>query len=253
MSSYIENFKVKGFQTGPDGTIKISSLCNFLYEAAGNHCIESNLTVTELQRIGLTWMLSRIHIEIERLPVYQEEIAVETWPTGARGLFSCRDFTIKNKAGELLVTATSAWLTINFERRRVVRLPEKVLKIHPPLEKAERIFVDDFKNKLPEPEAEPSLSGCTASYSTLDLNRHVTASVYVDWMFDALPSDFLNTKKLKTLELNYKQEILPGGNAYVKHSTADREDYTEIIHSVNDSETGAANCLARTAWLSLPS
>jgi len=249
MKPYIEDFKVAGFQTGPNGTITIKSLCNFLYEAAGNHCIEENITVAELQEIGLTWMLSRIHIEIERLPVYEEAISVKTWPTGARGLFSCRDFLVINDAGETLVKATSAWLTINLEKRRVVRLPEEILRIHPDIENSERVLTDDFKDKLSEPQTAEITNGFKASYSTLDINRHVTAAVYVDWMFDALPASLVETGSLKSLELNYKQEILPGGTAGVKYEIKDCGDYTEIAHSVSDASTGIVNCLARSRWL----
>ncbi|MBI9106953.1 MAG: hypothetical protein JEZ04_09435 [Spirochaetales bacterium] len=248
MKPYIENFKIAGFQTGPDGTITIKSLCNFLYEAAGNHCIEHNITVNDLQNIGLTWMLSRIHIEIKRLPVYAEAVSVKTWPTGARGLFSFRDFIVENESGEQLVKATSAWLTINLEKRRVVRLPKEILSIHPDPIEAERILIDDFKDKLKEPSGDEVYNGFKASYSTLDLNRHVTAPVYVDWMFDALSVDFLEASRLKSLELNYKQEILPGGNAFVKHEIKDCGACIEISHSVNETGTQAVNCLARSRW-----
>jgi acyl-ACP thioesterase len=248
MNAYIENFKVAGFQTGPNGNLTIRSLCNFLYEAAGNHCIEHNITVSELQDIGLTWMLSRIHIEIKRLPVYRESISVKTWPTGARGLFSCRDFLVENESGEELVKATSAWLTINLEKRRVVRLPEEILRIHPNLSSSERVLIDDFKSKLAEPSGDDIYNGFRASYSTLDLNNHVTAPVYVDWMFDALPAELIESEKIVSLELNYKQEILPGGTAFVKHEIRDSGDCFEIIHSVNDADNGIVNCLAKSRW-----
>ena len=254
MNEYTETFKVHVFQTDTDGRLSVKSLFDFLNEAAGNHCIEEKITVADLQQIGLTWMLSRMHIEIAGLPVYGESVTVKTWPTGARGLYSCRDFLVLSESGIELVKATSAWLTINLEKRRVVRLPEKILEIHPDTEGVNRILIDNFKDKLAEPDSEAEINHeYTAAVSTLDINRHVTAPVYLQWMLDALPPSIPESMSLKTLEINYKQEILPGGSAVAKHSIDESDGMMAIRHSISDAESGITNCLAATAWEKKPS
>ena len=136
---------------------------------------------------------------------------------GAIGLYSCRDFLVSDQNGNELIKATSAWLTINLEKRRIVRLPQKILDIHPDPDSAERIIEDNFKDKIEDPASGKVVSGFRADYSTLDINTHVTSSVYIRWLLDALPFDFHLNKKIVRFEIIHKAEILPGGDAQAEY------------------------------------
>ena len=244
MNKYSENFTIKNFNTGPNGLANIPSLFHFMYEAAGEHCVEENITVQDLQKIGLTWMLSRMHVEFRRIPSYKDQLTVTTWPTGARGLYSCRDFLVTDAAGDELMRATSAWLTINLEKRRVVRLPQKILDIHPDVDNAERMIIDNFRGKLEEPGNCTTVDGFRADYSTLDFNSHVTSAVYIRWLLDALPFDFHVEKTLKKFEIVHKLEILPGEEAQSDFSI----EGNVVKHCIRPAGGGAANCIAHSIW-----
>ena len=244
MNKYSETFTIRNFNTGPSGLADIPSLFHFMYEAAGEHCVESEITVHDLQRIGLTWMLSRMHAEFNRIPAYNDQLTVTTWPTGVRGLYSCRDFQVTDSSGDELIRATSAWLTINLEKRRVVRLPQKIVDIHPDVEDAERMIVDNFRGKLDEPEDATIVDGFRADYSTLDFNSHVTSAVYIRWLLDALPIDFQVEKKLKKFEIVHKLEILPGEEAQADYLI----NGNEVKHCIRPAGGGAANCIAHSIW-----
>ena len=245
---YSDIFTVRGFMTGPGGLASIETICNFMNDAAGDHCIESNLTVEDLNRIGLTWMLSRMHIRFNKMPVKGDRVRVETWPTGARGLYSCRDFRITDDSGSVLAEAASAWLTINLEKRRVVRLPDIVHRIHPDPAEAENVFPENFKSKLSEPSETPAADSFMAVYSTLDINNHVTSPVYIRWMLDALPADFRSGNRLTELEISYKAEILPGGSAEVFHDIEHDGDGFYVVHAVRSATEGYTNCIALSRW-----
>ncbi len=244
MTEYSSNFIVKNFHTGPNGRAYIPSLFNFIYEAAGDHCIEENVTVQDLNEIGLTWMLSRINAEFTRIPCYKDVLTVKTWLTGARGLYSCRDFLVTDQNGDECIRATSAWLTIDLNKRRVVRLPQKIIDMHPSIESAKRIIEDNFKGKLIEPENAVLVDGFRADYSSLDVNNHVTSSVYIRWILDALPMDFHIKKKLKKIEIAHKLEILPGETARAEYTIKENKAY----HCIRPAGGGPANCIANTIW-----
>ena len=244
MTKYSDTYKIKSFHLGPDGRAYIPSLFNFMYDAAGDHCIEENITIQDLQEIGLTWMLSRMNVEFTRIPATREEVIVTTWPTGARGLYSCRDFLAVDSEGLELFRATSAWLTINLEKRRVVRLPQKVLDIHPDTDTSERMIIDNFKGKLEEPENPVITEGFRADYSTLDVNSHVTSAVYIRWLLDALPFEFHKQKNLKRFEIVHKLEILPGSLAQAEYTI----NGNEVIHCIRPEGGGNANCVAKSVW-----
>jgi len=90
MTTYTDTFRIRNFHTGPNGLAFIHDLFHFINEAAGDHCIEEKITIQDLNKIGLTWMLSRINVDVKRIPELREEISITTWPTGAQGLYSCR-------------------------------------------------------------------------------------------------------------------------------------------------------------------
>ncbi|MDC7124032.1 MAG: thioesterase [Spirochaetales bacterium] len=244
MTKYTENIQIRNYHTAPDNKAHIPPLFQFMYEIAGDHGIEQELTIQDMQKDGLSWMLSRMNVEFTRIPSFSEKIKLTTWPTGARGLYSCRDFIMTDNDDNELLRATSAWVTIDFERRRVVRLPQKVLDIHPDPDAAERMIIDNFRGKIQEPENPVIVDNFAATYSTLDANNHVTAPVYVRWLLDALPAEFFNNKNIRKFEIIHKAEILPGSLSKVEYSISGNE----IIHAIRPSSGGVVNCLAKSVW-----
>ncbi len=247
MKLFTDTFKVRGFQTDTHGKLSIRSLCDYMNEAAGNHCIEYKITVDDLNKIGLTWMLSRLKFRIIRLPEKDEIIKVNTWPSGAQGLFSCRDFIVTDDKDRELVKATSAWLTINLEKRRIVRLPQIITEMHPEPGSSKSALEADFKSKMPQIESQTSEYHLRPGYSALDMNRHVTSTRYIEWMINSLPVSFLDTHNLSEFEISYKQEILPEQDAVIVNDFNGTE-LSGINHEVKDSDSGNINCVAVSSW-----
>ena len=69
----------------------------------------------------LFWALSRIRVEILRLPRWGEVIQIETWPCRLVGPFFRRDFIIYNSKNEVLCRGVSGWLLLNSENMRPQR------------------------------------------------------------------------------------------------------------------------------------
>ena len=52
------------------------------------------MAVDQLFKLNMTWVLSRLHVQILRFPFWRERIHLETWPSGKKGKFATRDFLI---------------------------------------------------------------------------------------------------------------------------------------------------------------
>ncbi len=63
-------------------------------------------------------MLSGFFIQIHSYPRWQDELIIQTWPTGVERFFALRDFNIFNRQKEVVGAATSAWLIIDLKLRR---------------------------------------------------------------------------------------------------------------------------------------
>ena len=91
---YIERvFPVRSYEAGVNNRMSLPSLCNYLQEIAGIHADKLGVGIHLLQSEGITWMLSRLRLEIGRGVPWGEELKIRTWPSGTRGrLTATRDF-----------------------------------------------------------------------------------------------------------------------------------------------------------------
>ncbi len=166
---YTDTFYVHSYEIDTTGTASIKSICNYLQETAGNHADELGVAVDRLSEENRTWVLSRLHVEMDRYPRWREELQIETWPSGENGLLATREFILSSADGDELGRATSAWLIIDIDRRRPVRIPDYVSEIRLP----------DRERVLPETEELPSMEDpdleatFRVRHSDLDLNAHV--------------------------------------------------------------------------------
>ena len=87
-----EKFTVKSYECRPDGNIKTACLMQYLQEAAALHAEELGFGVDSLNKINCYWVLSNLRIEIDRLPKWNDEITVKTWPSGYNRVIATREF-----------------------------------------------------------------------------------------------------------------------------------------------------------------
>ena len=63
-----EKFRIRTYECGIDGRIKIYSLMQYLQEIAAHHAEQLGLGFDRLGEMNGYWVLSNIRIEISRLP-----------------------------------------------------------------------------------------------------------------------------------------------------------------------------------------
>jgi medium-chain acyl-[acyl-carrier-protein] hydrolase len=132
---------------------------------------------------------------------------VETWPKDVDGLLYLRDFIIRDSSKNCVAKATSGWLAIDLDTRR----PKKIEGINASILDflKSKHAIESAPDKLP-PTSEGKQFEKQIAYFDIDLNRHVTATRYVDWMMDSLPVDFLMSHYPTKLSINYMKETKLG-------------------------------------------
>lgn len=228
-----ERFRVRSYEMDPRGRASIVTLCNFLQEAAGNHALDLGVSVDQLQDKNLTWVLARLRMEVDAYPLWRDEVVIETWPSGAEGLFATRDFLLRDDAGVVLARATSSWLMIDLERRRPVRLPEFITSIDLP--DRDRSLVG-MSRQLSEGVNVVTESGIRVRYSDLDINGHVNNVRYVEWALEAVPFEIIRSHHLAELEVHFRAEAVYGDPVEVSLASMDGSSrtYSHVITQTND-------------------
>lgn len=165
----------------------------------------------DLQKEGKAWVLSRMHFEFIRHPRWREEIELATWHKGPYGPFYLRDFSLKSKAGELLVRGTSSWVILDVRQRTMCRTSE-VMEMIPEDTICKDNAIERPADKVMMPRGvEPEPAGVhKVEFSDIDLLGHTNNARYVVWAMDCIDFDELKTRPVKDLTVNFIHETRAG-------------------------------------------
>ncbi len=236
-------FQVRAIEIDGAGVIQAIPFLDYVLEAAGEHAALGGLAVTDLFKRGVTWVLSRFHIEIVRYPRWGERVEIRTWPSGRATLFAVRDYEIVDERGTL-ATATSSWLIVDLKTRRPVRTPE-YLAGFPLLDK--RALADDFAS-LPALGREDLVKEFPVFYSDIDLNRHVTATVYIHRALETVPDEILFGYRPSGIEVNFRGEAFYGDGLRSRTARLPGDGAPRFLHRISRTADDKELTLLRTSW-----
>jgi len=201
-----EEFKIKTYDCGVNGKIKISNLMQYLQEIAANHAEALGFGFKALNQLKGYWALSNIRIEIEKLPEWNERVIIRTWPSGHSRLLAMREFVGSNETGEGIFKASSEWMILD----KVTTKPMNLMHLDLPLPKEEERVLSGEMKRL-QPRSGYDFSGRQrVPYSAIDLNGHVNNTEYVKWAMDEIrrvcPAEF----NVAAIQSTYLSEVFEG-------------------------------------------
>ena len=201
-----DKFTVRTYECQADGSIRMNSLMQYLQEIAAVHAEQLGFGYGRLNEISSYWVLSNIRIEITRLPKWNDEVTVQTWPSGYTRLIATREFICKDGYGCELFSACSEWLILDKQSNRAknifhldLGLPQTGPKALPG--ELKRL---ELRNDYREVER------VRVPYSSIDLNGHVNNTEYVRWGIDALRRKFEFGGIIRSLQATYLSEVFEG-------------------------------------------
>ena len=211
------------YQTGRDTALTPAGFMDMAQEIAYWAAEELGFGYTTLHVHHTAWVLSRMHVRFESSALWRNYVHLFTWHKGAGGLFYLRDFDMQGENGEHLVRATSSWVVMNEETRRLVR-PEEMehlLQVDGPVDDA--IAEPAPKLQLPKGLEMEAAGEHTVSYSDIDIVGHTNNVRYIVWAMDHIPQDevfapvkdvFINFNKETTLGQTIQIFRLKDGNSW---------------------------------------
>ena len=187
--------------------LRLSRLFDFFQDIASMHAENLGVSIESLHNdYGAAWVLIRMKVEIDKLPILHDMITVETWPQKARAIY-VRDYVVKDSEGNIIVRAISNWVIMNIEKREIFK--GKLVDYQEIENKKERSM--DSKLIKPSPSSEPkSVYEKIIHYSDVDYNEHINNAKYVDYIMDCMTMEEHRTKQVKAIEVHYLSEAIPG-------------------------------------------
>ena len=230
---YNYEYEIKYQEVDGNKKLRLFNLENYLLEVAGTVADQLGFGIAQLHPKGLTWILTRLSLEMYELPTHCEKVRFETWIESNAHMLSTRNFRIYS-GDKLIGQCKSVWAVLDLHKREIVNIFD------------DPIFADSVDGDviemarvrmttLPEP------TGCMPHkivYSDIDYNGHCNSCRYLQAMMDAYLPNYYG-KKIR-LDINYSKEVMLGDELQTYYLvSADGVQYQQ------KNQNGETSCSAK--------
>ncbi|MBR5592901.1 MAG: hypothetical protein IKW46_02390 [Bacteroidaceae bacterium] len=214
------------YEADANQLMRPTAMLDLMQEAANVNASTLGFGYDEMISSNTAWVLSRIYVKFLNTPKWRQKVNLKTWHKGVAKLFYLRDFILSDKEENPLVLATTSWLIIDMNTRRLVRNSDLALSdtaIHAIETPADKVV-------LPV-DVEPELvRKHPVTWSEIDTNGHVNNVKYAVWAIDAVMPEDIKERPLKEILINYDAEVMPGD--VVKISRVRQESEEGIVYYI---------------------
>ena len=224
------------------GRLRPQTLFAYLLDAASNHAQGSVFGYEALSALNLKWVMVKLQLVIRQQPRWGDQVTIETWGKRIERLYTLRDFAVSAASGESLVSGTSAWLIVDQRRGFPQRWDARSESV--PWQDAERDELQTNLEKVPELQAGQQVATYRVHFSDIDVNRHVNASRYLQWIIDSHSEEHLEACELASGDISFLSEALQHDEVVVfSEERAGKE-----LCSVRRISDGKELCRAELRW-----
>ena len=202
---YTWSARVTSFDAGRDRLLRPSSLLRFQQEAGERHLGEAGLTYQEFYRRGMIFVLTRLNVEIHRLPAMGEEVSLLTWHRDGKGAQLYRCYQL-------------------FEQFGIGSQPDR-------------------RNGCPDPGRLRPPEGLTDAgerrvfWSDTDYNGHLNNTVYADILCDFVP-DGMDGREIAGFSIAYEKEALEGESLSIRTAALPEENGCSTVWMTGEHGRG---------------
>ena len=224
--TFSKDYTITCYEADANKLMRPTAMLDLMQEAAGINATTLGFGYDEMMSSNTAWVLSRINVKFINTPKWREEVNLKTRHKGMSKLFNLRDFILSDKEGNPMILATTSWLIIDMNTRRLVRNSDLALN-----DTAMDAIATPADKVVVPVDVEPELvRKHPVTWSEIDTNGHVNNVKYAVWAIDAVKAEDIKEKPLKELLINYDAEVMPGD--VVKISRVRQETEEGIIYYI---------------------
>ncbi len=218
-----QEYTIRAYDVDTKSKWRPSAIFTRMQEIAEDHAILAHAGRQELvEERGMAWMLTRLHLQMDRYPDLMDEIKVVTWPGKPTKLFFVRHTMFLDAFGKELGRATSLWVLFNIKERSLCRTGE--IGENYPYDLSHGLALPD-PTKIRLPEEMPLACTRTVAYSEVDMNGHLNNAKYADWICELFDLDTLKRDSVKDFKINFIAEAYMGQSVDLFHKEAEGIHY----------------------------
>ena len=184
-----------------------------------------------LEKDNAMWVITKTKVKINKLPFWNENITIRTWPMGAEGVRCNRCYQILEN-DEVMINGITEWVIIDATTRTLRKVestsyPNDIDWIkEKSIEDKFRRFKDDFTE-------EDFVYQRLIRSGDIDVTHHTNNVTYVTMLLDTFSVRELESMMLTEIEISYLNETLEGETLSVYRKKTD-DGYCFKIVKDND-------------------
>ena len=215
-----EDHIITCYEADANQFMRPTAMLDLMQEAANVNASTLGFGYDEMINSNMAWVLSRTHVKFVNTPKWRQEVNLKTWHKGVSKLFHLRDFILSDKEGNPIVLATTSWLIIDLNTRRLVRNSALAMSdtamdaIETPADKV--VIPVDIEPELVRKHP--------VTWSEVDTNGHVNNVKYAVWALDAVKPEDIKERPLKEMLINYDAEVMPGDTVKISRVRQESEE-----------------------------
>lgn len=230
---YNYEYEIKYQEVDGEKKLRLYNLENYLLEVAGTVADKLGFGIARLHPRGLTWILTRLSVEMYEMPAPCQKVRFETWIESNAHMLSTRNFRIYT-GDQLIGQCKSVWAVLDMQKREIVNCFD------------DPIFADCVDGEviemarvrmttIPEPTG---VAPHKVVYSDIDYNGHCNSCQYLRAMTDAYLPDYYG-KKVR-LDINYSKEAMLGETLQTYYLISE-----DGVQYQQKNENGETSCSAK--------
>jgi len=235
----IKDLSVKSYYIDRTGKLSVSFMFYQMQEIAWENANTLGLGFEHLRKDQLFWVLSRLLVRIKRMPAWKEKFTLETWPRGSDGFYAYRDFRFRDETGADIIAATSSWLALDLQTKRIKKLSD--FKEFPYIDEN---IIGQNAGKVESPESGEPLVYTPVLFNEIDINQHFNSGRYIERIIDSYSFEMHEKYELSEFEINFMKEGMPGDRLAIKKQKTDEFNHLcSVVRENGETELVKARLL----------
>ena len=225
-------FMAEPFHCDFSGRLFMGHLGNHMLNAADFHSTDRGFGMKRLMEINRSWVLSRLAIEMDEMPLQYTRFNVETWVESAMRYFTSRNFAVVGNDGKAYGYGRSIWAMIDTGTRQPTdifsiddgAIKDWIIADKPcPIDKGGRVKMSDDAELVRTIET---------YYNDVDINGPINSVKYIEHVLDLWSLDWYRVHQIRRFEIAYVAEAHAGDQlSFYRETVGENEFCVRIVRT----------------------
>ncbi|MDH8700791.1 medium-chain acyl-[acyl-carrier-protein] hydrolase [Dysgonomonadaceae bacterium PH5-43] len=198
-------FHIESYVCDFQGKATLPIIGNFILQSATIHAAERGFGYDDMTELNTAWVLSRLSIQMNEYPSYDQDLIVETWVEDVARFFTQRCFRFLTSDNKVVGYARSIWAAIDMKTRRPVDIPLWRPDLSNYIDAEKECPIEKLAKIPPVNDVEATM-GYSVRYSDIDINKHMNSIKYIEHVINIFDLEMFRDKMISKFEMVYIAE-----------------------------------------------